>query len=130
MATGVRYESKGADMTLQEILERINTIQDQLREDNVAGALDDLNKLEDDLTVAVEQPQPMTAYSSAELGRTSMSSYASPSIVIVGWIQTLHLRRTLRICLESHLDSQVYRLTETSKCLLSKVANAVPSYQY
>ena len=61
MATGVRYESKGADMTLQEILERINTIQDQLREDNVSGALDDLNKLEDDLTVAVEQPQPMTA---------------------------------------------------------------------
>ena len=47
-------------MTLQEILERINTIQDQLREDNVAGALDDLNRLEDDLTVAVEKPQPMT----------------------------------------------------------------------
>ena len=47
-------------MTLQEILERIYTIQDQLREDNVAGALDDLNRLEDDLTVAVEKPQPMT----------------------------------------------------------------------
>ena len=48
-------------MTLQEILEKINAIQDQLREDNTAGALDDLNKLEDDLTVAVEKPQPMTA---------------------------------------------------------------------
>ena len=60
MATGHGYESKGDEMTLQEILERINTIQDQLREDNVAGALDDLNRLEDDLTVAVEQPQPMT----------------------------------------------------------------------
>ena len=47
-------------MTLQEILERIHTIQDQLREDNVAGALDDLNRLEDDLTVAVEKPQSMT----------------------------------------------------------------------
>ena len=47
-------------MTLEEILERVNRIQDQLREDNTAGALDDLNKLEDDLTVAVEKPQPMT----------------------------------------------------------------------
>ncbi len=60
MATGFRHESKGDEMTLQEILERIHSIQDQLREDNVAGALDDLNRLEDDLTVAVEQPQPMT----------------------------------------------------------------------
>tara|TARA_B100001564_G_C20414479_1_gene567216 strand:- start:406 stop:708 length:303 start_codon:yes stop_codon:yes gene_type:complete len=48
-------------MTLKEILEKIQSIQDQLREDNTAGALDDLNKLEDDLTIAVEKPQPMTA---------------------------------------------------------------------
>ncbi len=48
-------------MTLKEILEKIQSIQDQLREDNTAGALDDLNKLEDDLIVAVEKPQPMTA---------------------------------------------------------------------
>ena len=61
MATGHGSKSKGADMTLQEILERIQLIQSQLGEDNTAGALDDLNKLEDDLTVAVEKPQPMTA---------------------------------------------------------------------
>jgi len=61
MATGHGSKSKGADMTLQEILDRIIKIQDQLREDNTAGALDDLNKLEDDLTVAVEKRQPMTA---------------------------------------------------------------------
>ena len=61
MARGHGSKSKGADMTLQEILDRIIKIQDQLREDNTAGALDDLNKLEDDLTVAVEKPQPMTA---------------------------------------------------------------------
>ena len=61
MAGGHGSKSKGADMTLQEILDRIIKIQDQLREDNTAGALDDLNKLEDDLTVAVEKPQPMTA---------------------------------------------------------------------
>ena len=60
MATGHGSKSKGADMTLQEILERIQLIQSQLGEDNTAGALDDLNKLEDDLTVAVEKPQPMT----------------------------------------------------------------------
>ena len=60
MATGHGSKSKGADMTLQEILERIQSIQSQLGEDNTAGALDDLNKLEDDLTVAVEKPQPMT----------------------------------------------------------------------
>ena len=61
MATGHGSKSKGADMKLQEILERIQLIQSQLSEDNTAGALDDLNGLEDDLTVAVEQPQPMTA---------------------------------------------------------------------
>ena len=60
MATDHGSKSKGADMTLQEILERIQLIQSQLGEDNTAGALDDLNKLEDDLTVAVEKPQPMT----------------------------------------------------------------------
>ena len=60
MATGHGSKSKGADMTLQEILERIQSIQSQLGEDNTAGALDDLNKLEDDLTVAVEKPQVMT----------------------------------------------------------------------
>ena len=60
MATGHGSKSKGADMKLQEILERIQLIQSQLGEDNTAGALDDLNKLEDDLTVAVEKPQPMT----------------------------------------------------------------------
>ena len=60
MATDHGPKSKGADMTLQEILERIQSIQSQLGEDNTAGALDDLNKLEDDLTVAVEKPQPMT----------------------------------------------------------------------
>ena len=61
MATGHGPKSKGADMTLKEILERIQSIQSQLGEDNTAGALDDLNKLEDDLTVAVEKPQSMTA---------------------------------------------------------------------
>jgi len=61
MATGHGSKSKGADMTLQEILERLQNIQTQLGEDNTAGALDDLNRLEDDLTVAVEQPQPMTS---------------------------------------------------------------------
>ena len=61
MATGHGPKSKGADMKLEEILDRIIKIQDRLREDNTAGALDDLNKLEDDLTVAVEKPQPMTA---------------------------------------------------------------------
>ena len=60
MATGYGSKSNGADMTLQEILERLQKIQAQLGEDNTAGALDDLNKLEDDLTVAVEKPQPMT----------------------------------------------------------------------
>ena len=60
MATGHGSKSKGADMKLQEILERIQLIQSQLGEDNTAGALDDLNKLEDDLTVAVEKPQAMT----------------------------------------------------------------------
>ena len=47
-------------MTLKEILERIENIQSQLAEDNTAGALDDINRLEDDLIVAVEKPQPMT----------------------------------------------------------------------
>ena len=61
MARGHGSKSKGADMTLKEILERIQSIQSQLGEDNTAGALDDLNKLEDDLTVAVEKRQPMTA---------------------------------------------------------------------
>ena len=61
MATGHGSKSKGDKMTLQEILETIQNIQAQLGEDNTAGALDDLNKLEDDLTVAVEKPQPMTA---------------------------------------------------------------------
>jgi len=61
MATGIRQKSKGDDMTLKEILERIQNIQSQLSEDNTVGALDDLNKLEDELIIAVEKPQPMTA---------------------------------------------------------------------
>ena len=38
MATGHGSKSKGADMTLQEIVERIQSIQSQLGEDNTAGA--------------------------------------------------------------------------------------------
>ena len=72
MATGHGSKSKGADMTLQEILERIQSIQSQLGEDNTAGALDDLNKLEDDLTVAVEKPQAMTE---KEEDRNTFMSY-------------------------------------------------------
>ena len=48
-------------MKIEEILEKVQMIQDQIREDNTAGALDSLNKLEDELTIAVEKPQPMTA---------------------------------------------------------------------
>jgi hypothetical protein len=50
-------------MNLQEILDRIYSIQNQIREDNVAGALDDLNVLEDDLEIAIEKQKhgPMTA---------------------------------------------------------------------
>jgi hypothetical protein len=50
-------------MNLQEILDRIYSIQNQIREDNVAGALDDLNVLEDDLEIAIEKEKhgPMTA---------------------------------------------------------------------
>ena len=49
-------------MNLQEILDRIYSIQNQIREDNVAGALDDLNVLEDDLEIAIAKQKygPMT----------------------------------------------------------------------
>ena len=49
-------------MTLNEILDRIYSIQNQIREDNVVGALDDLNVLEDDLEIAIakEKHGPMT----------------------------------------------------------------------
>jgi hypothetical protein len=49
-------------MNLQEILDRIYSIQNQINENNVAGALDDLNVLEDDLEIAIAKQKygPMT----------------------------------------------------------------------
>jgi hypothetical protein len=49
-------------MNLQEILDRVYSIQNQINENNVAGALDDLNVLEDDLEIAIAKQKygPMT----------------------------------------------------------------------